>query len=647
MSPIAKHGDAITKSEYLLHSMRDIDHCDLPFLQLCQQFRRVIRSVNVTTLDPAWPDEGALDAATLGLGSATPLANLDGPFSSAPRTAAFRAPARPRAHLGGCTPESYNLTSLGVFLWRLPASPIDGAEPGHGPGRRYLTFHPLGIDTPLLRPPLDRSSPWDAPGAENVPLAISRLLLAAWTDTWREWVAQRPRGSTQGLPSLGFTIRVDGVAIPPNAIYVPGRDAGDECDLLGRVAPPPDETYAVVDPERGRFAVGGSDGAITLDWAWGQAGPIGGGPYDRDSTMVSVGADTLVLLVARHVVPPPGVEVFRDISAAFHAARRAISKRAAASPEPDCGASVLIRILDSATYDAAQLQLSNRERFTLQAVDGARPVVRAGHEGVALQLHAKGPACVVLSGLLLGGSLDVRGELDLTLLDSSLHPSEPTHPALRWSAPPGAGEPRLGLTRCIVGPLRLPTHVATRIEESIVDGRGGVAIGDPELRLGPPLELTAVSVLGNIFTAHLERATDVLIAGVVRARAASLETLKNARFELELEIPSEAGAADRASPTRAPRFEPAGSPFTSTRYGDPGYCQLRLDAGEELLRGGSGGAELGAFRALASGQRLANLQPVLDDYLPFGLDADVLVMDRLATPLAPAASKRRRGEGRS
>ena len=65
------------------------------------------------------------------------------------------------------------------------------------------------------------------------------------------------------------------------------------------------------------------------------------------------------------------------------------------------------------------------------------------------------------------------------------------------------------------------------------------------------------------------------------------------------------------------------------------------------MRGGSGGAEMGAFRALASGQRLANLQPVLDDYLPFGLDADVLVMDRLATPLAPAASKRRRGEGRS
>ncbi len=59
--------------------------------------------------------------------------------------------------------------------------------------------------------------------------------------------------------------------------------------------------------------------------------------------------------------------------------------------------------------------------------------------------------------------------------------------------------------------------------------------------------------------------------------------------------------------------------FTSTRYGDAGYAQLRIDCPQEILRGSDDGSEMGAFHDLFQAQRQDNLLQILDEYLPFGL----------------------------
>jgi hypothetical protein len=64
--------------------------------------------------------------------------------------------------------------------------------------------------------------------------------------------------------------------------------------------------------------------------------------------------------------------------------------------------------------------------------------------------------------------------------------------------------------------------------------------------------------------------------------------------------------------------------WTTRRYGQPGFAQLRDSAPAEIRGGAEDGAEMGAFCHLQQPQRAANLRQRLDEYLPFGLDAGIV-----------------------
>jgi hypothetical protein len=63
--------------------------------------------------------------------------------------------------------------------------------------------------------------------------------------------------------------------------------------------------------------------------------------------------------------------------------------------------------------------------------------------------------------------------------------------------------------------------------------------------------------------------------------------------------------------------------FTSLRYTDPGYCQLRLSVLEQIRTGADDEAEMGAFHDLFQPQRESNIRARLREYLRFGLEAGV------------------------
>jgi hypothetical protein len=71
------------------------------------------------------------------------------------------------------------------------------------------------------------------------------------------------------------------------------------------------------------------------------------------------------------------------------------------------------------------------------------------------------------------------------------------------------------------------------------------------------------------------------------------------------------------------RYPNALPQFTSLRYADPGYAQLRAVSGPGLREGASNGSEMGAFNALHQPQREVNLLERLDEYLRFGLHAGI------------------------
>jgi hypothetical protein len=63
--------------------------------------------------------------------------------------------------------------------------------------------------------------------------------------------------------------------------------------------------------------------------------------------------------------------------------------------------------------------------------------------------------------------------------------------------------------------------------------------------------------------------------------------------------------------------------FTSLRYGDPGYGQLRQATDKSIRQGASDEGEMGVMHALFQPQRETNLRIRLDEYLRFGLHAGV------------------------
>ena len=63
--------------------------------------------------------------------------------------------------------------------------------------------------------------------------------------------------------------------------------------------------------------------------------------------------------------------------------------------------------------------------------------------------------------------------------------------------------------------------------------------------------------------------------------------------------------------------------FMSLRYADPGYCQLRISAPEQIRTGADDEAEMGAFHDLFQPQRESNMRTRLQEYLRFGLEAEI------------------------
>ncbi len=66
--------------------------------------------------------------------------------------------------------------------------------------------------------------------------------------------------------------------------------------------------------------------------------------------------------------------------------------------------------------------------------------------------------------------------------------------------------------------------------------------------------------------------------------------------------------------------------FTSTRWGQPGYGQLRLDTAREIATGAEDGSEIGAFQSLHEPARRRQLALLIEEYLRFGLDAGLFFL---------------------
>jgi hypothetical protein len=560
------------------------------------------------------------------------LDQRDGGFNTLMHTAEMR---RPEAGSG-----RYNIPNIGLFLWRLLALPLTQVpltpDAGDASGRKYRV-NPLGADLALFRRAQTEGDIGHLSEPVNVPAplsvrAMARAVRAAQASTVPAPDAVRDDdygpGESVVLWRAAATAGDAPVAVPVAQIRI--------CDLRDRLDSGgnpigwnhedglPAGTVGL-DPERGRVLLADAPAAGDAPWLatfhYGSVRALGGGEYAR-----VLGGTNL-----------PGAPLQAAGGAPLQPLLDSLT-----------GGGRLV-INDSLTYaqtptfrvdDVLAAGLPGHT-VVVSARDGARPLLAASGE-LLLAVGARGT--LVLEGLVVsGGRLRLPDDgsdepRHLVLRDCTLVPGR-TLRADGSAASPGAVSlvvehpfADVTLERCITGALQVVADTTLALSDCIVDAGGPTAVAfDGDGAGGPGAALTAsdCTLIGKLHTRLAQRVQNSLLfaalgpapleawpapvrverrqAGCMRFCYVPTGSITPRRFRC---VP------DSAHPDALPQF-------TSLRYGDAGYAQLRPATDLSIREGAEDGSEMGVLRPLSQPQREANLRIRLDEYLRFGLHAGV------------------------
>ncbi len=571
--------------------------------------------------------------ATANLRNNRALLQQGGAFNRLAHTAEMR---RPESGSG-----RYGITNVGIFLWRLqafalsdiPLTPNDPSADPASPAGRRLRFNPLGADQVLFRLPVTETQITDLAQPVNVPAPIQLRLMAQDVQAVQAATANPGVGSDYGdspgrSASLVLLRENADPTLPPVPVPiqnicvcdlrdVPGAWAGEATLAADKIA---------IDPHLGRVllgsyfsaAAGASGQRLLCSFHSGFSRPLGGGTYER----VLAGASAPTQRSARR-----GQALQPHLDAIRGGGRLLIDDSFTYSETP-------VLHVDGATADGQA-----GVEVVVSARNGARPVVMALGD-VVLNIGPRGR--LVLQGLVIaGGALRLSAALD----------DEPRHIVLQHctlvpgrslahdgsASTPGAHSlvldhpfATLTLDHCISGPLHTHTDAQQSINDSIIDAGAahtpvihGVSTG----LAAAALTVRDSTLIGQVHTQVLTLASNTLFVaalaagdtvpapvwaqrkqeGCVRHSYVPLGSLVPRRFNC---LPS----------AQHPGVQPQ---FTSLRYGDPGYAQLRPASTAAILQGADDEGEIGVMHALYQPQREANLRIRLDEYLRFGLHAGI------------------------
>lgn len=479
----------------------------------------------------------------------------------------------------------YNTMNVGLFLWRVDALELSRSPlvPDAGSDRRFR-FSPLGIDQQLFGGPDTEPEISHIATPLDVPLPLTRRHLAAHRDSYygadRSLLVGLLGGATPAIVRICDLSDVPGDwAHPPQ----PGSGTIAIDPVLGRVYFP--------DPvPAGVTAVG--------TWHYGSALSIGGGGYGRQ---VSTTGDGPIHQVAGGA----------DIQAAL---------------DQVTGGGV-VEVEDNWRYPQTPAVAVDAGRtLVLRAADRRRPHLAAGGP-VVLTPDADGT--VVLDGLLISGGplvLDAAGDFEvrqLTLRHCTLVPglarttgNQPVSPdaASLIVSHPFA---HVVIERCVLGPVVAVAGATVTVRDSVLDASGadGVAYSAAAAdasAAGAALTLDECTVIGRVHASTVDISNSIML-GTVRAQRRQEGCV---RFSF---LPD-----GSLTPARH-RCQPEGTQvrphFTSLRFGDPGYAQLRASTADSIRLGADNDSEMGAGNYLLAPVREANLRLRLEEYLRFGLEA--------------------------
>jgi hypothetical protein len=549
---------------------------------------------------------------------------LGGAFETFAHTAEMR---RPETRSG-----RYNIPNIGIFLWRLlplklTALPLT-ADPGDASGRKFRV-NPLGADMRLFRHPRTEEDIGHLAEPINVPEPLSVRLMALAVRAAQASTVPAPDAVLDDDYGDGESIVFLRPGSPPTPVPVAQVRVCDLRDILdggGAVigwnheAAVPAGTIGF-DPERGRVLLGdAADGPLLASFHYGTPSAIGGGQYERT---------------------PDGAD---------RATQRTVANGDPLQPELDAiSAGGRLLIEDSLTY--AQTPVFKIDDVTAAGAPGieaivtarnpARPLIAAGGD-IILSIGARGR--LVLEGVVVsGGALRLAAAADdepreLVLRDCTLVPGLTLNPDGSAVSP---GSPsliiehpfaRLTMERCITGPLVITSDVEVALKDCIVDaGAPEAAAYAGDAAGGPGGTLTAMecTFVGKVHSKLIELASNSIFfarLGQAPGETWGAPVIAERRQEGCMRfsfVPSGSVTPrryrcipDEAHPTALPQF-------TSLRYGDPAYGQLRNATDLSIRTGADDEGEMGVLHDLFQPQRETNLRIRLEEYLRFGLHAGI------------------------
>jgi hypothetical protein len=637
-----------------------------------EEFRRLITTQSMRHLRPG-------NVATVAVRDAGPLlrdasANgiVDSPFDRANRVIDVRR-ITPRAVTASCAdpplpdpapldstlhgPGRANVSDVGIHLWRWRAFKVTQAAafPVDGPDGRRYRFSPLGADLPLFTP-LDLPVEFTAfLTRANVPQPITRAELARFYGA-----------------SGAVSLTADGLAVPAGQVYAANLadrpvPAGGASSSAGSPATgAADQTWCTVrpgmiaiDPELGRIELAADvpvPQSLLLSYDYGLPWAIGGGPYDRSTSLQGV---------------LPGNPGFPAVvgSAKYPTLASAVAQwnsyvaGPAGSPGPASPTGVIsvpgLPALSADVSAVAAIQLPPGGNLAIVATPDDTAVVTLTGDIEVTGLPpatpsgatTPGPAAagttptggqLLLSGIALAGQLTVSGySCTVVLTDCTLVPGHgllpdgtPLHPGEPSVLVTAEGGASLVLTRVISGPIAAAEGGLTSVTGSVLDATSPyyVAHAGPDLAsAGPDLSITGSTVIGKVRARTLTLASDSIFharlgdadpwqapvwssrrqAGCVRFCWLPADSITPRQYEC---LPPSQASGDTYAPL-----------FVTTRYGRPSYCLLSGDGPVAVWTAADNGSQPGVYQQAQETEAVRNVQIRAPEYLPARLEAGVFL----------------------
>lgn len=566
------------------------------------------------------------------LRDATQLERIDGPFDRAAYSAEVRALPEGR----------YNIPNIGLFVWRLSAYSVGRTRARKAttlPG--FYCFDPIGrsgsedgtlaAGTLFNRPRTELEITHLAEPI-NVPEPLSRRVLHEELSSVRQALTDGEAPTLAYFDSHGggavLRIWLDNVEVPPEHLVVcnltPLPAAAPEewrrppvsvtveasrATRPSRVFPAAAHEFLVgFDPVLGRIALPeGKDATVVeVGYSYGFAGDVGGGPYDRRPTLAED-------------EPEDGLLAASDFDVVLRVPGDHATLAAALAAVPS-GSRTIVRLLGDAVHETGPALDLPDTHLAIQADNQTRPFLIGD-----FTLKGNANTRLSLSGIFLHGALRLSSVLrQVDLRHCSLTPAQGG--IIIRGVP---SELELKLSRVLAGKVEADNAIGGfSARSSILDDPAGVALTLP----GTPANLDRVTIFGSSSVGALVASNSIFTDAVVAKRrqegcvrfcylADGSKTPRRHRCQPDLvikDLPSALAHSERV------RVTPA---FTSSRFGDGAYGQLRRTTAPEIRSGADDGAEMGVWNLLQEAQREANLHQALDEYLRFGLEASAIFVN--------------------